>query len=252
MGCGKFSSPETRQGKRREHPDTPKLNQTENRKTRLYNDLKRRILTLDLAPGSDMDEVALSREYEISRTPLREVFRILAGEGFLEIRSNRGAKVSSMDQKTLRDFFLVAPMVYAAVSRLAALNGSEAQVDELAQIQQRFVQAVRDDDVGAKVFHNDQFHSLVGAMANNVYLLPSLRRLLIDHARIAQTFYRPTNRDMRDALKKATGHHDQMIDAFRRGDENAAARLAIEHWELSRRQIENFVTPESMDVPLGG
>jgi DNA-binding GntR family transcriptional regulator len=199
-----------------------------------------------------MDEMALSREYEISRTPLRDVFRVLAGEGFLVIRSNRGAKVSSMDQKTLRDFFLVAPMVYAAVSRLAALNATEGQIAELEQMQKQFVQAVKDGDVQSKVYFNDQFHNFVGVMADNAFLIPSLRRLLIDHARIAQTFYRPTNLEMREALAKATHHHDLMIDAFRRHDEEEAARLAIEHWELSRRQIENFVTPESMDVPLGG
>jgi DNA-binding GntR family transcriptional regulator len=228
------------------------MNPSESRKKHLYNDLKRRILTLELAPGSDMDEVALSGEYEVSRTPLRDVFRTLAGEGFLEIRNNRGARVSSMDQKTLRDFFLVAPMVYAAVSRLAALNGSDIQVDELERIQGCFVRAVNDDDVEAMVYHNDRFHSLVGEMADNLFLLPSLRRLLIDHARIAQTFYRPANREMRASLDKAVRHHDRMIDAFRRRDEESAERLAIEHWELSRGQIEDFVTPESMDVPLGG
>ncbi len=224
---------------------------TENNKTRLHNDLKRRILTLEIAPGSDMDETALSREYQISRTPLRDVFRMLAGEGFLEIRSNRGAKVSSMDQKTLRDFFLVAPMIYSAVSRLAAQNGTEEQISDLEQIQQKFMQAVEADQIQEKVFYNDQFHSQIGIMADNVFLLPSLRRLLIDHARIAQTFYRPANEDMQQALQTAAHHHDEMIAAFKQRDEAAAARLAIEHWELSRRQIENFVTPDSMVVPLG-
>lgn len=224
---------------------------TENNKTRLYNDLKRRILTLELAPGSDMDETALSREYQISRTPLRDVFRTLAGEGFLEIRNNRGAKVSAMDQKTLRDFFLVAPMIYAAVSRLAAQNGTPEQITELERIQDLFMAAVTADNVQEKVYYNDLFHTQVGRMADNVFLLPSLRRLLIDHARIAQTFYRPVDEDMLQALKTAASQHEQMIEAFRRRDEEGAGRLAIAHWELSRRQIENFVTPDSMDLPLG-
>lgn len=223
----------------------------ENKKDYLYQDLKRRILTLDLAPGSDMDEVGLSREYEISRTPLRDVFRTLAGEGYLEIRNNRGARVSSMDQKTLRDFFLVAPMIYAAASRLAALNGTSAQIDELEQIQSCFTAAVVADNVEDKVYYNDQFHHLIGVMADNAFLRPSLRRLLIDHARIAQTFYRPANRAMQKSLETATDHHDQMIAAFRRRDADSAAQLAIAHWELSRRQIETFVTPESLDIPLG-
>lgn len=223
----------------------------ENKKEHFYSDLKRRILTLELAPGCDMDEVALSKQYQISRTPLRDVMRTLAGEGYLEIRNNRGAKVSSMDQKTLREFFQVAPMIYAAVSRLAAQNCTVQQLEALERIQQRFKDSVQTDKVEEKVYFNDQFHSLIGEMANNAFLLPSLRRLLIDHARISQTFYRPSDKKMQKAVKTAVHHHDLMIKAFRDGDEETAAGLAIEHWELSRQQIEAFVMPDSLEIPLG-
>ena len=227
------------------------MNQPKNKKQHFYSDLKRRILTLELVPGSDMDEVALSKEYQISRTPLRDVLRRLAGEGYLEIRDNRGAKVSSMDQKTLREFFQVAPMVYAAVSRLAAQNCTMQQVEELEQIQHQFMEALRTDNIEDKIYFNDKFHNLIGEMADNAFLMPSLRRLLIDHARISQTFYRPATKQMQKAVTTAARHHDQMIEAFRKRDEEAAARLAIEHWELSRRQIEAFVMPESLDIALG-
>ena len=78
---------------------------TANNKERLYQDLKRRILTLELEPGEDLDETRISQEYGLSRTPLRDIFRQLAGEGYLEIVGNRGASVSSMNHKVLRDFF---------------------------------------------------------------------------------------------------------------------------------------------------
>jgi len=68
-----------------------------NSKDTLYDDLKKRILTLNLEPGIDLDEVKISTEYGLSRTPVREVFRRLAGEGYIEIRNNRGASVSSMN-----------------------------------------------------------------------------------------------------------------------------------------------------------
>ena len=50
-------------------------------KDQLYSDLKKQILTLVLEPGTSLDEQSLSERYSISRTPLREVFRTLAGEG---------------------------------------------------------------------------------------------------------------------------------------------------------------------------
>jgi len=88
----------------------------------LYEDLKRQILTMELDPDTDLDEAALCERYGLSRTPVRETFRRLAGEGYVEIRENRGTRVSPMTHATLRQFFLVAPMVYAAIGRLAVQN----------------------------------------------------------------------------------------------------------------------------------
>ena len=222
-----------------------------NRKIALYEDLKRMILTMRLAPGTDIDEVTLSRQYNLSRTPLREVLRRMAGEGYLVLRDNRGAQVSAMSHKTLRDFFLAAPMIYAAVTRLAAENAKTDQVERLKNIQEGFRRAIQENDLEAKVFTNDQFHAEICDIADNVYLAPSMRRLLIDHARIADTFYRPRNEVMRRNLETAALHHDQMIEAIETGDGDLAAQLAIDHWELSRGQIELFVTPRGLDESLG-
>ena len=80
-------------------------------KNALYDDLKRQILTMELDPDQDLDEVSLSEQYGLSRTPVREIFRRLEGEGYIDIRANRGARVSPMNHQTLRHFFLVAPMI---------------------------------------------------------------------------------------------------------------------------------------------
>ncbi|POZ99362.1 GntR family transcriptional regulator, partial [Pseudomonas sp. MWU12-2312b] len=68
-----------------------------NGKTCLYEDLKRQILTMELDPDEALDEVILSERYGLSRTPVREVFRRLAGEGYVDIRENRGARVIPMN-----------------------------------------------------------------------------------------------------------------------------------------------------------
>ncbi|MGD8351247.1 MAG: GntR family transcriptional regulator, partial [Gammaproteobacteria bacterium] len=79
-------------------------------KKAIYDDLKKQILTLELEPGTALDEVRLSERYRISRTPLREILRSLAAEGCVDIVNNRGAYVSAMSHKVLRDFFVTAPM----------------------------------------------------------------------------------------------------------------------------------------------
>ena len=64
--------------------------------------LKNRILTLELAPAALLDEVSLAAEFGVSRTPMRELIQRLAGQGYLVLERNRGAKVAPMDLVAMR------------------------------------------------------------------------------------------------------------------------------------------------------
>ena len=163
----------------------------QNRKLLCLCELRLRILTLAIAPGAALDESELSEEFGVSRTPLREVLQRLAGEGCVTLAENRGAKVASMDLATMRTFFQTAPLIYSSVARLAAENRTTWQLDELKEAQSRFSRAVSASQPGDMAMANHDFHQKIGEMAANDYLAPSLNRLLIDHTRLAQMFYRP-------------------------------------------------------------
>ena len=215
-------------------------------KQAIYDDIKKQILTLQLEPGTALDEASLSERYAISRTPLREILRGLAAEGCVEIVNNRGAYVSSMDHKVLRDFFLTAPMLYSAIGRLAAQHAKPGQIQEIREIQEKFRTAVAIKSSADMVYWNQCFHALMGEMADNPYLKPSYERLLIDHARISQTFYRPRDQQMQGRMFSALEQHDQMIEAIEAGDSQCVVDLIVEHWELSRDLIEYFVKPDPL------
>ena len=199
-----------------------------------------------LEPGTALDEASLCKQYKLSRTPLREILRSLAGEGYVEIIDNRGAYVSSMSHKVLRDFFVTAPMIYSAVGRLAAQNANAEQIRQIREIQDKFRSAIAGKSNADMVYWNQCFHALMGEMADNPYIKPSYDRLLIDHARISQTFYRPRDAEMEERMFSALEHHDEMIAAIERGDCQRVVDLIIEHWELSRDLIEYFVKPDPL------
>lgn len=221
------------------------------KKSACLDDLRRRILTQDLAPGDYLDEVQLAEEYDISRPPLREVLNQLAGEEYVVLHKNRGAQVMPMTHKTLRNFFVAAPMLYAAVARLAAGHATTDQLAQLRDIQSRFRRAIDQGDTAERTLLNQQFHAAIGDMADNEYLAPSYRRLLIDHTRIGMTFYNPRNAVLDEQRAIAADQHDAFIRFIEAGDAEAAAELAIAHWELSRAEIETFATPVGLQIPLG-
>lgn len=224
---------------------------TKSKKVICLEDLRRRILTQDLDPGAYLDETRVADAYGISRPPLREILRELAGEGYVVLHENRGAQVVPMTHKTLRNFFVAAPMIYAATTRLAAEHAKPSQLMRLKDTQLLFRAAIRDGNTVERALMNERFHALIGEMADNEFLLPSLRRLLIDHTRIGMTFYDPRNSTLADHRGMAADQHDQFIALIEVRDAAAAADLAIAHWELSRAAIESFVFPAGIEASLG-
>lgn len=222
----------------------------QNKKSQCLTDLKSRILSLDIPPGSDLDEASLTEQYGISRTPLREVLQRLAGDGFITLANNRGAKVASMDLSVVRTFFQTAPMIYSNISRLAAENRTSKQIDDLKQTQTEFVQANANSDASAAALKNYRFHEIIGEMAHNPYLVASLNRLLIDHTRLSQTFYRPASEDEKILVSKASNHHDAMIIAIEARETAVVTDLTLQHWDLSRDRIDRYVSPDPLPVDV--
>ncbi|APX12315.1 GntR family transcriptional regulator [Tateyamaria omphalii] len=223
---------------------------TKHKKSFCAADLRARILTQDIAPGSDLDEARLAEEYGISRTPLREVLQRLAGGGFVRLEENRGAKVESMDFATLRMFFQTAPLIYCSTARQAAENRSSRQVADLKDIQHNFAKAARAGDAAAAGLLNHDFHEKIGDMARNPYLLAGLRRMLIDHTRLGQTFFAPQSEADKTRVTKAIDQHEAMISAIDAQEANLATDLTLQHWDLSRDQLEKYVRPDPLPLDV--
>lgn len=225
---------------------------TINKKSRAFETLKQRVLTLDLTPGSTLDETRLAEQYGLSRTPLREVLQRLAGEGYLSLENNRGATVSSMDMITMRSFFQSAPMIYAAIARLATEQATPKQILALKKTQSKFRQAVSANAVGDMVIHNHRFHEITGEMAATKYLSPSLGRLLIDHTRMSHRFYATEHDTSRQRVIEACEQHDAMIDSIENREAAKTVELTLQHWELSRSDMGKYVTPDPLPNDTAG
>ena len=219
-------------------------------KTRCLETLKNDILTKQLAPGALLDEIRLADRFGISRTPLREIIQRLSGEGYLVVEQNRGAKVAPMDFETIRHFFQAAPMIYAAVSRLAAEQAQPADLARLKKIQKAYRSSIKSGDASRTAMENHRFHLAIGEIAGSPYLLPSMKRLLIDHTRIGQTFYQNRSKQDQKRISAAADQHDDLIAAFEANATAQAVEITLEHWALSRDRMDAFVSPDPLAFEL--
>lgn len=219
------------------------------KKALLEDTLHRRIITMKIAPGSVIDEAELAEEFGLSKPPVRELLRKMAGEGYIELEPNRPPRVTSMNYESLREYYLVSPMIYIATTKLAAEKASAEDVSTLRAIQEDFRRAAQQENVEDRIFANNAFHLQIGRIARNEYLMPSLRRILIDHGRVGRTFFR-RDPSAQQQLVKAVHHHDLIIDAIEKHDPEEAAAIVKAHFDLSRKSMTAYVVPDNMEVPM--
>ena len=78
-------------------------------------------------------------------------------------------------------------------------------------------------------------------VAGNRYLMPTLHRVLIDHTRMSHVFYRPRSKQEEARVDTSCAHHDEIILAIERGEAARAVQITLDHWELTRHEIELYV-----------
>jgi DNA-binding GntR family transcriptional regulator len=211
-------------------------------KDMLYHELRRRIVTLELPPGSPLDEGELSATYAMSRTPVRETLIRLHTDGLVSSRHNRGMWVAPLDVGTLQCWFEAGPMIHKAVVRLAALRRHPEDLEAIRGAMEDLERAMETEDGPGMVLANERFHDLIGQAARNPYLYASYNRILADHARIAELCYGYGGSARAEDDKELTRvQHRALFDAISAGDPATAERVIEEHLTHGADALRNVL-----------
>lgn len=151
----------------------------------LYEDvaerLREQIFAHELEPGSWLDEQKLAIEFGISRTPMREAIKVLASEGLVTTKMNRGAYVTEVDRKDLEQIFTILSLLEGQAAKETATKASEDQLTQLDNLHHRLEKAAADRDIEQFFEINVKFHDLIQEIAGNKWMngvIEDLRKVL--------------------------------------------------------------------------
>jgi DNA-binding GntR family transcriptional regulator len=187
----------------------------------VYENLKTKILNLELKPGTLLDETELSRAFKISRSPVREALIRLSAEGLVDALRNRTSMVSQLDFSALPDYFDAMQLLYRLSARLAAERRNADGVAKLRDIQKRLEEAHRKIDVLGIVALNREFHATIAEIGGNTFITGWMRSLLDQGQRVFRLYIQLY--DDRVPLPKLN-QHLALIEAIERGDKSAAEK----------------------------
>jgi DNA-binding GntR family transcriptional regulator len=151
----------------------------------LYEDvaerLREQIFAHELAPGSWLDEQNLAASFGISRTPMREAIKVLASEGLVTTKMNKGAYVTEVDRRDLEQIFTVLSLLEGQAAKETAIKATEDQLTQLDNLHHRLEKAAADRDIGQFFEINVKFHELIQEIAGNKWMngvIEDLRKVL--------------------------------------------------------------------------
>lgn len=212
---------------------------------RAYAEIRARILRLDFAPTSELDEGRLTRLLGLSRTPIREALIRLASEGLVVLQRGRGARVAPLELGNLRAFFEGLDLLQRAVCRLAAVRRTE---EDLAQVEahlRAFEEHGRREESLDMTEANYRFHIAIAAGARSSFLEQSYSRVLTEGLRVARVCFSDHLEDVPPLvphLTRTMQDHCALFDAIQRQDADEAERLASEHASLFRDRVAQTLT----------
>ena len=131
--------------------------------------LRQRIYKRELEPGTWIDELKIAEDYGISRTPLREALKVLAAEGLVTMKVRRGAYVTEVNEKDLRDVYHLLALLESDAAGVVAERATAQELDELQSLHDELARAARKgkQDVGAFFEINERFHMRLLEIADN-------------------------------------------------------------------------------------
>jgi DNA-binding GntR family transcriptional regulator len=200
---------------------------------RVYEHLREEILADHLLPGTELSEVALSKELAISRGPIREAMGRLSAEGLITMRPRRRAEVRSLTTQELVDAYQVREALEVMAVRLAIPRVTEADLARLDQLVDTMAGYIADRAVREFFAVNVEFHETLCELSGN----PKLHEV---HHRLEGEIGRFQKRtlELRGSLDDSLTEHRAILAAVRLRDADRAAELTAEHIRVPARRLQ--------------
>lgn len=153
----------------------------------IYEELKRRIIELEIKPGEPIIEKDFIAEFGVSRTPIREALIKLTQIDLVEFRPRVGTFVTQIDIGTVKNAYEVKKNLEAFAAELAAKRATEAEIKALFDIIDRFSSYDLEKDYKLCIQDDQLFHEIIRKASRNEILIDTLDMLNTKTARFLQS-----------------------------------------------------------------
>jgi len=213
------------------------MNNVRNKKSAAYENLKKKIISGLLQPGEPLNEGILSKEFKISKTPIREALQRLERDGFVEDIPGRGCFVSRISFQDIKELFEIREILECEVVKRAALRGDPEKIEA---VRKKFdsLESNGDRNPRSQFKAGDRIHTyIVESFGNN--RLNEIYRRIIEHVeRMRIHFF---NQPRGERSGQSYEEHLEILDALIARDPVRAENAIRNHLRNSIEFYRNII-----------
>ena len=203
----------------------------------VITELRRLLVTGDLAPGSPVRQEALAERLGVSRVPLREALKVLEGEGQVQYHRHRGYIVSELSVDDLVEVYRMRELLEAEAIRVAVPRLTDADIVAISSASRDVDDAGQRGDLAGMTTANRDFHFLLFDAA----AMPRLSRMLRG-LWDATDVYRSVYFAGSDNRARVMHEHAALLDALESRDVRRAIAAQAEHRNHSVAAVTTALT----------
>lgn len=209
----------------------------------VHDRLRTMILTGELPPGSFLLQAEMARRLGVSRTPMREAFRLLQEEGLIEAQPDQRAKVRGVDPEDLDSVYGTRVLLETLAVSLTIRVTTAEDIDRLQQaidLMHQYAGANGDSgDIDRWHLAHREFHRIAtrGAGAH-------LQRLIASLGEHSERYIRLAQLGTDTSWVRGDQDHQALLDAFRTQDHDGAKRIIARHLARTALTVMADIAPE--------
>lgn len=190
----------------------------------IYNILSEAIVEGDLEGGQQLIEAKLQDQFGVSKSPIREAFRVLEKNGFVEIVPRRGTFVRKISEKDAKESFPIRARLEGLAAGLAAVRLSAGDIRKMEKALASMEKASLKPDHQKYLRHHVEFHNIFIEASGNDSLIDILMRLRRQNLWFISSFYH-----FRTAILSTLEVHREILNCFVAKDAAGAEHLVQKH-----------------------
>jgi len=146
-------------------------------KESIYNEILNRIIHLEYKPGDIIEEKKIAKEFNVSRTPVREALLFLSGKGLVQMIPRMGTYVSQIDIKKVKNAYQVKKKLESYAAELASEYASDEDIEELFEITKEMSTYKGNPDYEKYIQKDYDFFKKLRSLTRNELLEETLEEL---------------------------------------------------------------------------